>query len=91
MPKAARALMLGGFYIEVDISNCQMAILYQLALSKGYTCAAMKRYVDHRDEIRAEIMATAPKKLNKHGELVDASLDDVKEAIIALYFGAGRK
>ena len=79
-PKFARALLCGGRYIETDISNCQPAILHQLARAKGWACQAMGQYVAQRDALLTDMAAAASK-----------TVADMKAAVIALYFGAGKR
>lgn len=48
-PRIVRHTLARDTYFDIDIKNCNPTLLLQLCKQKGWHCATLKDYVDHRD------------------------------------------
>lgn len=46
----------GGHYIDVDMKNAQPSILLGYCLKKGWKCDSLRKYVENREEMLANVM-----------------------------------
>lgn len=71
-----RHAAMAGLY-DIDIENCHYTLLAQMAEQHGYTCRAVRGYLDDKKRVRRELM-------DEFG--IDE--EQAKKAMIALIYGA---
>lgn len=76
-PRSIRKAALNGTW-DYDFANCHYSLLSQLARRIDVECPHVDYYLNHKAEVRATVMRV--------GGLED--IDDAKEALIALVYGA---
>lgn len=64
---------------DYDIENCHYSILEQVARRFGYECQEIRRYLDDKKGVRADL-----------AERFGMTIDQAKQALIALVYGAHR-
>lgn len=75
-PRPVRQASLHGFY-GYDIENCHYQILSQMAYKYGYVCTAINHYLGNKKQVRQQL-----------ADEFDISTGQVKQALIALIYGA---
>ena len=75
-PRHIRHVALHGMY-EYDFANCHYTILFQLMQRYGLHLPHIAHYLLHKREVRTEI-----------AQAIGLSIDEVKECLIALLYGA---
>lgn len=64
---------------DYDIENCHYSILEQVARNFGYECREIRRYLENKSRVRADL-----------AERFGMTIDQAKQALIALVYGAHR-
>lgn len=74
--RALREAAMAGLY-DIDIENCHYSILAQMAAAQGYPCTEINDYLSNKKKVRESLAAE-----------FGISVDQAKEALIALIYGA---
>jgi hypothetical protein len=76
VPKELRALAMQGLF-DYDIANAHFSIFMQMADRSGFKCPVVNYYLQHKHRLRMQLAAE-----------VGCDLDEIKECLIALMYGA---
>jgi hypothetical protein len=75
LSKKIRNTLIKDTYIDIDLSNAQPKIIYNICKSNNIDCPNIEKYILHRDEV-----------LNKVMETYDVSRNDAKNLFIRMAF-----
>jgi len=79
VPRELKRVALAGCW-EYDFANCHYSLFHQMAGEEGYEATNIQHYIDNKAEVRQQV-----------AEDVGLTVNQVKEALLALIYGASTR
>ena len=77
MVREARHVIFDGFYVDLDIDNCHPVIQVWICDNVGVECEKLRYYVDHREQVIAELIVLNP----------ELCREDFKKLFLSINYG----